>query len=80
MLDAGEAGRPVTKLERWTAAAEWPLMTAALAFLGAYAWPILDPDLSAGAVLFCAVVTWAAWAVFAVDYAARVVLAPDRRR
>jgi voltage-gated potassium channel len=55
-------------------------MVAALAFLAAYAWPILDPDLSAGVVLLCVMVTWAAWAVFAVDYAARVLLAPDRRR
>jgi voltage-gated potassium channel len=55
-------------------------MVAALAFLVAYAWPILDPDLPDGLLLACAVVTWTAWAVFAVDYVARVALAPDRRR
>jgi voltage-gated potassium channel len=55
-------------------------MVAALAFLAAYAWPILDPDLSAGVLLACALVTWTAWAVFAVEYVTRVALAPDRRR
>lgn len=71
---------PGSKLDRWTSATEWPLMVAALAFLAAYAWPIVDPNVSAGVVLLCGMVTWAAWTVFAVDYAARVVLAPDRRR
>jgi voltage-gated potassium channel len=55
-------------------------MLAALAFLAAYAWPILDPSLPAGALLACTAVTWVAWAVFAVDYVARVVLVPDRGR
>ncbi len=80
MLDAGDADRPVTKLDRWAAATEWPLMLAALAFLAAYAWPILDPDLPAAAAVACEVVTWVAWAVFAADYAIRVTLAADRRR
>jgi voltage-gated potassium channel len=55
-------------------------MAAALAFLGAYAWPILDRELPASALLACTAITWVAWAVFALDYAARVVLAPNKRR
>ena len=80
MLNRGEDIGPASKLDRWIETTEWPLMVAALAFLAAYAWPILDPGLPTGAALTCAAVTWSAWAVFAVDYVARVVLAPERRR
>ena len=55
-------------------------MVVALLFLGAYAWPILDPDLAQPWVRLCTVVTWVAWAAFALDYAVRLALAPDRRR
>jgi voltage-gated potassium channel len=55
-------------------------MAGALAFLAAYAWPILDPELPPGGAFACAAVTWAAWATFGVDYAVRVALAPDRAR
>jgi voltage-gated potassium channel len=55
-------------------------MVAAVAFLVAYAWPILQPDLSAAGLRACEVVTWLAWAAFAVDYVARVALAPDKGR
>jgi voltage-gated potassium channel len=55
-------------------------MIAALAFLVAYAWPILDEDLSRGLVVACASVTWVAWAAFAVDFVVRVHVAGDRRR
>jgi voltage-gated potassium channel len=55
-------------------------MALALLFLGAYAWPILDPDLSGVWLRVCVVVTWLAWAGFAVDYVVRLGLAGDRRR
>lgn len=67
-------------LKRWPTATEWPLTAAAVAFLVAYAWPILDPQLSHTGVLVCAAVTWVAWTAFGVDYVARVALAPDRPR
>jgi voltage-gated potassium channel len=80
MPHSGADTESTTKLERWTETTEWPLMAAALAFLAAYAWPILDPALPIGAALACVTVTWGAWAIFAADYVVRVVLAPDRRR
>jgi voltage-gated potassium channel len=57
---------------------EWPLTIAAVVFLGAYAWPILDPGLPTGVHRACSVVGWTVWALFAVDYVARVAGAPDR--
>lgn len=63
---------------RWENAAEWPLTAAAVVFLAAYAWPILDPDLPSGVVSACRVVTWVTWAVFAADYFIRLALATQR--
>lgn len=77
--DEVEGGYP-SKLERWVESSEWPLMVAAVAFLVAYAWPILDRDLPAGVVLACTTITWVAWAAFTVDFIGRVALASDRGR
>ena len=63
---------------RWEAAAEWPLTVAALVFLGAYAWPILDQDLAAPWPGLCWIATWVAWSAFAIDYLARLALSVRR--
>jgi voltage-gated potassium channel len=55
-------------------------MVVALLFLGAYAWPILDPALSTPWVRACDAMTWVAWATFAVDYVVRLGLAQNRGR
>lgn len=65
--------------EHWERRAEWPLITAAALFLAAYAWPILDPGLSSPWLRACEVVTWVTWAMFALDYAGRLILTQDRR-
>lgn len=65
--------------ERWERATHWPLMVAAVLFLVAYAWPVLDPRLPARAVLAAEVTTWAVWGLFLVDYVVRLALAPSRR-
>ena len=62
-------------METWS---EWLLTVAALAFLVAYAWPILDPGLPSVWVTVCRVVAWGAWALFAVEYLARLWLSNDR--
>lgn len=64
--------------QRWERAGEWPLTVAALAFLLAYAWPILDPSLSPAWVTATEIVSWVAWAMFAIDYAVRLRLASHR--
>ncbi len=67
-------------MTRWERATEWPLTIAAVWFLAAYAWPIIDPGLSAPLEASCQLVTWVTWAFFALDYLVRVSQADDRRR
>ena len=55
-------------------------MVAALAFLAAYAVPILNPDLPDWAATTCRWCAWVAWALFVADYLARLLLATNRRR
>ena len=64
--------------ERWERATHWPLVVAALVFLVAYAWPILDPRLPEGAVRVAEGTTWVVWVLFLVDYVGRLALAPSR--
>lgn len=64
--------------KQWEARTEWPLMVAALLFLGAFAWPIIDPDLSGGWVAACRAVSVATWVLFALDLAIRTVLSRQR--
>lgn len=65
-------------LSRWEKRSELPLAGAALLFLIAYAWPILDPDLASNLATTCRVITWVVWAAFAGDYITRLRLAEER--
>jgi voltage-gated potassium channel len=38
----------MSRVERWERRSEIPLLLLALAFLTAYAWPVLDPRLDTG--------------------------------
>ena len=67
-----------TSAARWESAAEWPLTAAAVAFLAAYAWPILNPAISRGWHDVADTIQLATWGLFAVDYAVRFALATDR--
>ncbi len=64
--------------ERWEHLAEWPLTAAAVAFVAAYAWPILDRELAVGWTRLCGAVTTGTWVLFAVDYVARSLLSERR--
>lgn len=70
---------PVT-VERWERRSEVPLILLALAFLVAYAWPVLDADLDADLRGFLTLLSWAVWVAFAADLMIRLMLAEDRRR
>jgi voltage-gated potassium channel len=51
------------------------LLFLALAFLVAYAWPVLDPRLDRDVRGGLDDVAWAVWIAFVVDYAVRIYLA-----
>lgn len=68
----------VTAVQRWERRSEAPLLLLALAFLVAYAWPVLDPRLDADLLTILTVASWTVWAAFAVDFAIRVGLAEER--
>jgi voltage-gated potassium channel len=55
-------------------------MVAAVAFLAAYAIPILNPRLDPDLVEICRVTTWVTWVLFTLDYFVRLAAAEDRRR
>ncbi|MBB4985654.1 MULTISPECIES: potassium channel family protein [Streptomyces] len=60
--------------ERWDSWMETPLTVMALVYLAAYAVRILGHDLAGSLRDLCLALTYAAWAVFIVDYAVRVRL------
>jgi voltage-gated potassium channel len=67
-----------SRRRRWERRADWPLTLTAVVFLVAYAAPILRPDLGSPWPAICELVTWAAWALFVMDYVARLALSRDR--
>jgi voltage-gated potassium channel len=67
------------RVRGWLDGIDWVLAAAALLFLGAYAWPILQPHLDHRWRHICTAVTLGAWVLFVVDYAARLWLARDRK-
>lgn len=69
---------PAVRVETWEKKSEIPLTLLALAFLVAYAWPILDPRIDRGLRSSLSVATWTIWIAFALDLAIRLWLA-DRR-
>jgi voltage-gated potassium channel len=71
---------PDSRVQQWESRAEWPLAAAAVAFLVAYAWPVLEPGLSSGWKDLCRVVVYVSWILFALDYIARLILAEHRAR
>jgi voltage-gated potassium channel len=79
-------GRPIRRLtagqkrmKGWLVHVDWALAGVALLFLGAYAWPILEPSLSRPWRRVCGAVTFVAWAMFLIDYGMRLWVARDRR-
>jgi voltage-gated potassium channel len=63
------------RVRRWQEITEWPLTAVALVFLTAYAVPIAVPECPPWVADLCENVVWATWAVFAIDYLVRLVLA-----
>ncbi|GAB3621600.1 potassium channel family protein [Glutamicibacter endophyticus] len=70
----------LTRVERWERRAEVPLVLLALAFLVAYAWPVLNPRLDPSLTEILRAVSWTVWSAFAIDFAIRIALAEQRSR
>jgi voltage-gated potassium channel len=68
-----------TNLQRWERHSEWPLAAAALLFLVVYSVQILA-RLHGREASFLWAVGWIIWALFILDYVARLCLASDRSR
>ncbi|MFI5427409.1 potassium channel family protein [Aeromicrobium sp. UC242_57] len=63
---------------KWERLVDGPATASAIAFLAAYAWPILDPQLSDPLTAVCRWIVWVTWAMLVVDLTARLVLSEDR--
>lgn len=67
------------RLLSWERQSEVPLLLLALAFLVAYAWPVVDPGLDSGVEASLTVASWTVWAAFTLDFIIRVCLSTQRR-
>ena len=65
-------------VETWERRSDVPLTLLAVAFLVAYAWPILETGMSPNAMAFCQTVSWTVWGAFALDLLIRLCLAQER--
>ncbi len=63
----------------WRRYTEWPLVIMALIFLAAYSIQVIT-NLSGGRAELIEIIVWVTWALFALDYLANLVLAPQRGR
>ena len=68
----------MNRLQRWETRADVPLTVAAIAFLAAYALPIVWPAVPHGVHTACDVVIVVTWVGFGVDYLVRLGLAPRK--
>ncbi|RYC04900.1 potassium channel family protein [Nocardioides zhouii] len=70
----------MTRVQRWERRAEVPLLLLAVAFLVAYAWPVVDPRMDPDVRSVLEVASWTVWVAFTLDFVARLYLADERRR
>jgi voltage-gated potassium channel len=68
----------MTKRERWERATEYPLLGLGIAFLVAYALPIIDPDFPEPWAAIFFVVEIIAWIAFAIDLLVRIIITEHR--
>ncbi len=68
------------RIAAWEARADWPLTGLTLAFLGLYAWQVLDTSLGPGARGALDLALTGIWLVLGVDYLVRLALARHRLR
>ena len=67
-------------VERFEHRTEIPLAVLAVVFFAAYAWPILQPDLSQRWKDACRLINYVIWVIFAVEFLIRICLVRRRGR
>lgn len=67
------------RLHRWERNSSFPLLITSMLFLTSYAVLVLDADLRQGWRDVCWLVLYVAWAVFVVDYLARLLVIASHR-
>jgi voltage-gated potassium channel len=67
------------RVERWEQVTAYPLTVLSVLFIVVYAWPILDPSLEPHLRRACEIADVAIWALFGIDYLARLTLARRKR-
>jgi voltage-gated potassium channel len=66
------------RVTRWERRSEVPMLLLAVAFLVAYAWPVIDPDLGHDLQTVLRALSWTVWGAFAIDFAFRLYLSENR--
>ena len=79
-MQLAEEATATDRAAGWEHRTAGPLTVLSLVFLGAYAAPILRPDLPAGWQRVSVAATTLIWLLFWLDFLARLALAVDRRR
>ncbi|MGQ4509319.1 potassium channel family protein [Dermabacteraceae bacterium P13147] len=69
----------LSKVERYQKKAEPFLLLFAVIFTAAFAWPIIDPEMSQIWLERCLIAQNLTWLAFVVDYGIQIYLAEDRR-
>lgn len=69
-----------TRVDGWERRTEVPLLLLAIAFLVAYAWPVLNRHAGHDLRLSLNLVSWMVWGAFFVDFVIRIGIADDRLR
>ena len=72
------AAKPLPLEDPWERAVQVPLLVVSLLFVVAYAWPILDPGISAAWRHTCDALVWATWALLAAELVVRFARAPEK--
>lgn len=67
-------------LDWWINASPRFLQAMGLLFLGAYALPIINPEISPSAASICGWILVTVWLLFAIDYFVRLSVADDKKK
>jgi voltage-gated potassium channel len=68
------------RVEAWERASEWPLAVLAVAFIAVYSIDVLDLNINSAGHSALRITDYLIWAVFLLDYLARLYLAHGRMR